>query len=326
MTSACEVITRRTMIQCVRKDACEQRKETISTKGSMVANRLGCEQWLFQSPFFGQNKTVRRVIEVQRPCIMEWCHGGGDGMVKLTGKSHVCTFKKTTPKKREESNPAKLVIRCFSIYLFWDYYIYIILHIIYSYVLVLISKAFWCGKPNGIATIPATNHSRRVIFVHHRITRGIPNTKPELGIGAVSWVSLIRFTAFQNRCLLISRSGYSCKVGVWSNRPLSTIFLTSLSPLGKALMERCRKTYLRCSKTRCVMFFLQFLWETMAHFRNALSLPPVPLFKFPRRSKRKSGPVSGTSSFWSAPNMGWCEANTMKPDKLDPRRPGGERS
>lgn len=104
-----------------------------------------------------------------------------------------------------------------------------------------------------------SNHSRRLIFVH-RITRGIPNTKPELGIGAVSWVSLIRFTAFQNRCLPVSRSGYSCKVGVWSNRPLSTIFLTSLSPLGKALMERCRKTYLRCSKTRCVMFFLQFQW------------------------------------------------------------------
>ena len=140
MTSACEVITQRTMIQCVRKDACEQRKETISTKGSMVANRLGCEQWLFQSPCFGQNKTVRRVIEVQRPCIMEWCHGGGEGMVKLTGKSHVCTLKKTTPKKREESNPAKLVIRCFSIYLFWDYYIYIYY---IAYIIYIDTRMFW---------------------------------------------------------------------------------------------------------------------------------------------------------------------------------------
>ena len=48
--------------------------------------------------------------------------------------------KKTTPKKREESNPAKLVIRCFSIYLFWDYYIYIYY---IAYIIYIDTRMFW---------------------------------------------------------------------------------------------------------------------------------------------------------------------------------------
>ena len=205
MTSACEVITQRTMIQCVRKDACEQRKETISTKGSMVANRLGCEQWLFQSPCFGQNKTVRRVIEVQRPCIMEWCHGGGDGMVKLTGKSHVCTLKKQLPKREKSQIPLNWWSVAF-LSTFFGITIYILYCIYYihrhSYVLV-ISKAFWC-EPNGIATIPATTVGGSFLFIALLGVYPIPNQNWGLGL-------FLGFPSFGSR---FSRIGVYRSAGV----------------------------------------------------------------------------------------------------------------
>ena len=254
MTSACEVITQRTMIQCVRKDACEQRKETISTKGSMVANRLGCEQWLFQSPCFGQNKTVRRVIEVQRPCIMEWCHGGGDGMVKLTGK------KKQLPKREKSQIPLNWWSVAF-LSTFFGITIYILYCIYYihrhSYVLV-ISKAFWC-EPNGIATIPATTVGGSFLFIALLGVYPIPNQNWGLGL-------FLGFPSFGSRLSRIGvyRSagvGIPAKLGFEATDPWAQFFSLHWVHLEKhSLMERCRKTYLRCSKTRCVMFFLQFQW------------------------------------------------------------------
>ena len=116
--------------------------------------------------------------------------------------------KKTTPKKREESNPAKLVIRCFSIYLFWDYHIYIyILYCIYyihrhSYVLV-ISKAFWC-EPNGIATIPATTVGGSFLFIALLGVYPIPNQNWGLGL-------FLGFPSFGSR---LSRIGVYRSAGV----------------------------------------------------------------------------------------------------------------
>ena len=129
-----------------------------------------------------------------------WWNGEADW--KIT-----CLYiKKTTPKKREESNPAKLVIRCFSIYLFWDYYIYILYCIYYihrhSYVLV-ISKAFWC-EPNGIATIPATTVGGSFLFIALLGVYPIPNQNWGLGL-------FLGFPSFGSR---LSRIGVYRSAGV----------------------------------------------------------------------------------------------------------------
>ena len=212
--------------------------------------------------------------------------------------------KKQLPKREKSQIPLNWWSVAF-LSTFFGITIYILYCIYYihrhSYVLV-ISKAFWC-EPNGIATIPATTVGGSFLFIALLGVYPIPNQNWGLGL-------FLGFPSFGSRLSRIGvyRSagvGIPAKLGFEATDPWAQFFSLHWVHLEKhSLMERCRKTYLRCSKTRCVMFFLQFLWETVAHFRNALSLPPVPLFKFPRRSKRKSGPVSGTSSFWSAPNMG----------------------
>ena len=137
-------------------------------------------------------------------------------------------------------------------------------------------------KPSSITTIPETNH-KGGHSKHRPITRGLSNTKPELGILCFLAFPQAVHSGISRICVETSQQEwvFQTKAGLWSNRFLSTIFLTSLSPLWKALMERCSKHAQDLLTTGFPMSFLDFLCA-----RNSGFFPPLspfkinPLFKF----------------------------------------------